>query len=186
MGIVTPRRGDVRLAGRSIVGAPSEQIARLGIALVPEGRRIYGEFTVDENLRLGLFARPSRQGAEEAVAWVSDLFPVVREFADRPAGDLSGGQQQQLAIARALVAGPAVLLLDEPTLGLAPSVVAALFETLAEIRSRGVTILLVEQRAQRTVALADRTYVLANGELRMTLTPADAGDTEKLIQAYLA
>ncbi len=184
MGIVTPRRGDVRLGGRSIVGAPSEQIARLGIALVPEGRRIYGEFTVNENLRLGLFARPSRGGAEEAVAWVSDLFPVVREFADRPAGDLSGGQQQQLAIARALVAGPAVLLLDEPTLGLAPSVVASLFETLAEIRSRGVTILLVEQRAQLTVAFADQTHVMRNGELVATLAPGDADDVERITAAY--
>ena len=184
MGIVTPRRGDVRLGGRSIVGAPSEQIARLGIALVPEGRRIYGEFTVNENLRLGLFARPSRGGAEETVAWVSDLFPVVREFADRPAGDLSGGQQQQLAIARALVAGPAVLLLDEPTLGLAPSVVASLFETLAEIRSRGVTILLVEQRAQLTVAFADQTHVMRNGELVATLAPGDADDVERITAAY--
>jgi branched-chain amino acid transport system ATP-binding protein len=184
MGIVTPRRGDVRLDGRSIVGAPSEQIARRGIALVPEGRRIYAEFTVAENLRLGLFARPSRSGAEEALEWVAGLFPVVREFADRPAGDLSGGQQQQLAIARALVASPAVLLLDEPSLGLAPSVVQALFDTLAAIRSRGVTILLVEQRAQLTVAFADRTHVMRNGELVATLAPGDADDVERITAAY--
>ncbi len=104
----------------------------------------------------------------------------------RQAGALSGGQQQQLAIGRALVAAPDVLLLDEPSLGLSPTVVDAVFEALAAIRDRGVTVLLVEQRAQRTVALADRTLVLANGELRMTLTPADADDTEKMIQAYLA
>jgi branched-chain amino acid transport system ATP-binding protein len=184
MGIVTPRRGDVRLGGRSIVGAPSEQIARLGIALVPEGRRIYGEFTVEENLRLGLFARPSRGDAEEALGWVSDLFPVVREFAGRTAGELSGGQQQQLAIARALVAGPTVLLLDEPTLGLAPSVVQALFDRLAEIRARGVTIVLVEQRAQLTVAFADRTHVMRNGELVATLAPGDAADVGGITAAY--
>ena len=184
MGIVPSRSGDVRLAGRSIVGAPSEQIARLGIALVPEGRHIYGEFSVEENLRLGLFGRESRAGAEEALAWVSELFPVVSRFATRPAGELSGGQQQQLAIARALVADPTVLLLDEPTLGLAPSVVQALFGTLTEIRARGVTILLVEQRAQLTVAFADRTHVMRNGELVATLAPSDAEDVERITAAY--
>jgi branched-chain amino acid transport system ATP-binding protein len=111
---------------------------------------------------------------------------MLAEFRRRQAGALSGGQQQQLAIGRALVAAPAVLLLDEPSLGLAPTIVDAVFAALTAIRERGVTILLVEQRAQRTVALADRTYVLANGELRMTLTPADADDTDKMIQAYLA
>jgi branched-chain amino acid transport system ATP-binding protein len=104
----------------------------------------------------------------------------------RHAGALSGGQQQQLAIGRALVAGPDVLLLDEPSLGLAPTIVELVFDALAAIRERGVTVLLVEQRAQRTVAFADRTYVLGNGELRMTLTPADADDTGRMIAAYLA
>ncbi len=111
---------------------------------------------------------------------------MLADFRDRQAGALSGGQQQQLAIGRALVAAPDVLLLDEPSLGLAPTVVDAVFAALTAIREQGVTVLLVEQRAQRTVALADRTYVLANGELRMTLTPADADDTDKMIQAYLA
>ena len=111
---------------------------------------------------------------------------MLAESRRRPAGALSGGQQQQLAIGRALVAEPQVLLLDEPSLGLSPHMVDAVFAALAAIRDRGVTVLLVEQRAQRTVALADRTYVLANGELRMTLTPADADDTDRLIAAYLS
>jgi branched-chain amino acid transport system ATP-binding protein len=184
MGVVPPAAGDVRLSGRSLRGRPPESIARAGIALVPEGRRIFGELTVEENLRLGLAAR--RRNGSDPLAEAFDLFPVLAEFRGRHAGALSGGQQQQLAIGRALVAAPDVLLLDEPSLGLAPQMVDAVFRALTEIRDRGVTILLVEQRAQRTVALADRTYVLANGELRTTLTPADANDTERLIGAYLS
>jgi branched-chain amino acid transport system ATP-binding protein len=110
---------------------------------------------------------------------------MLREFRRRSAGLLSGGQQQQLAIGRALVARPRLLLLDEPSLGLGPTLVEGVFDALGRIREQGVTILLVEQRAQRTVALADRTHVLANGELRMTLGPADAEDTDKLVAAYL-
>ena len=109
---------------------------------------------------------------------------MIEEFRDRQAGLLSGGQQQQLAIGRALVSAPEVLLLDEPSLGLAPSVVDAVFDALGEIRDAGVTLLVVEQRAQLAVAFADRTYVLANGELRLTLTPADADDTELMARAY--
>ena len=185
-GLVRPRSGDIRLGGASIVGRKPETIARAGIALVPEGRRIFAELTVEENLRLGLVGRDRRKGAEEDRRWVEELFPIVREFRSRHAGVLSGGQQQQLAIARALVAGPSVLLLDEPSLGLAPTIVDVVFDALLKIRERGVTVLLVEQRAQRTVALADRTYVMTNGELRMTLTPADADDTERIVGAYLA
>jgi branched-chain amino acid transport system ATP-binding protein len=184
-GLVAAHAGDVRLGGRSILGRPPEAIAHQGVALVPEGRRIFADFSVEENLRLGLAARRGRNG-RGALAEVYELFPVLREFRRRSGGALSGGQQQQLAIARALVARPEVLLLDEPSLGLAPTLVDDVFDALARIRERGVTILLVEQRAQRTVALADRTHVLANGELRMTLGPNDADDTDKIIAAYLA
>jgi branched-chain amino acid transport system ATP-binding protein len=185
MGIVPAAGGDVRLDGRSLRGRTPEAIARAGVALVPEGRRIFGELSVEENLRLGLAGR-RRNGTGTPLADAYELFPVLEEFRGRQAGALSGGQQQQLAIGRALVAEPDVLLLDEPSLGLAPTVVDAVFAALTAIRERGVSVLLVEQRAQRTVALADRTYVLANGELRMTLTPADADDTDKMIAAYLA
>jgi branched-chain amino acid transport system ATP-binding protein len=184
MGVVTPAAGDVRLAGQSVRGRSPEAIARAGIALVPEGRRIFGELSVEENLRLGLSAR--RGNGPDPLGAAYELFPMLADFRARQAGALSGGQQQQLAIGRALVAEPDVLLLDEPSLGLSPTLVDTVFGALAEIRDRGVSILLVEQRAQRTVALADRTYVLANAELRMTLTAADADDTEKMIQAYLA
>jgi len=186
MGLVPPRRGDVRLRGRSLRGRPPERVARAGIALVPEGRRIFAALTVEENLRLGLAGRRERAGAERDLAAVYELFPVVGEFRRRPAGALSGGQQQQLAIARALVARPDVLLLDEPSLGLAPRIVDVVFDALDEIRRRGVTVLLVEQRAQRTVAFADRTYLISNGEIRLALTPADAGDTDRMVAAYFA
>ncbi len=184
-GLIPASAGNVRLGGRSLRGRRPEAIARSGISLVPEGRRIFGDFTVEENLRLGLAARRGNGGAA-ALDGVYELFPVLAETRTRQAGALSGGQQQQLAIGRALVAGPDVLLLDEPSLGLAPAIVDLVFDALAAIRERGVTVLLVEQRAQRTVAFADRTYVLGNGELRMTLTPADADDTDRMIAAYLA
>jgi len=185
MGLVRPARGAIRFQGRSLVGVAPERIARGGIALVPEGRRIFDNLTVAENLRLGLVARRSRASEAEPLRRVQELFPILGEFARRPAGVLSGGQQQQLAIARALIAGPRLLLLDEPSLGLAPAVVESVWHALARIRRQGVTILLVEQRAQLTVGFADRTYVLSNGEVKMQLTPDAASDTERLIAAYL-
>jgi branched-chain amino acid transport system ATP-binding protein len=184
MGMVAPHRGEILLEGRPLAGRKTEAIVRSGVALVPERRHIFPELTVEENLRLGLAGR--RGGAREAIGEAYELFPVLQGLRRRQAGTLSGGEQQQLAIARALVARPRVLLLDEPSLGLAPRAVEDVFRKLDEIRAHGLTIVLVEQRAQRTVALADRTHVLANGELRMTLGPDDAGDTDRIVAAYLA
>jgi branched-chain amino acid transport system ATP-binding protein len=184
MGAVPVAGGAIRFEGRSIVGMPTEKIVRQGIALVPEGRHIFDHLTVAENLRLGLVGRASKQDVDADLEWIYGLFPVVRDFRRRQAGVLSGGQQQQLAIARALIARPRVLLLDEPSLGLAPSVVQTVWQALGEIRSGGVTILLVEQRAQITVGFADRTYVLGNGTIKMELTPRDAQDTERMVEAY--
>ena len=185
MGSAPIAGGDVRLDGQSLVGRRPEDVARRGVALVPEGRRIFGELTVEENLRLGLAGRRTWSNGQ-GLSRAYELFPILREFRSRHAGALSGGQQQQLAIGRALASDPAVLLLDEPSLGLAPKIVDVVFEALTQIRDAGLAVLLVEQRAQRTVALADRSYVLANGELRLTLGPDDAGDTDRLVAAYLA
>ena len=185
-GLVRVRDGDILVRGRSIAGRTPEAIARSGVSLVPEGRRIFAELTVEENLRLGTMGRRERDSLVRDLAWIEELFPVVGQMRSRQAGTLSGGQQQQLAIARALVAGPDVLLLDEPSLGLSPTIVDVVFDALSQIRDRGVTVLLVEQRAQRTVALADRTYVMTNGEIRMTLTPADAHDTDRIVAAYMS
>jgi len=185
MGLLPAHCGEIRLHGEPLRRRSAESIARAGIALVPEGRRIFGDFTVEENLRLGLAAR-RKAYIGEALAPAFELFPILRQFRRRQAGALSGGQQQQLAIGRALVSRPEILLLDEPSLGLAPLAVDGIFKAFTEIRELGTTILLVEQRAQRTVALANRTHVLVGGELQMTLGPADADDTDKIIAAYLA
>lgn len=177
-------RGDVRFRGTSLAQRSSDQVARLGIALVPEGRQIFADLTVDENLRLGMVARRSREGASDDLDSVLETFPMIGGYRDRPAGLLSGGQQQQLAIARALLADPDLLLLDEPSLGLAPAVIDAVFSSLDGIRRSGRTIVIVEQRAQRTIAFADRTYVLAGGRIRAELGPDNAGNTELLRASY--
>ncbi len=184
MGAAEPHGGDIRFNGRSILGLAPEAIARLGIALVPEGRRIFPEFSVEENLRLGFLGRKTVHGLEDDLAWVYSLFPIVKEFGGRPAGQLSGGQQQQLAIARALVARPDILLLDEPSLGLAPTVVDGLFDALGEVRQRGVTILIVEQRAELAVEFADRSLVMRNGGIALTLSGDEPFDPEQMTAAY--
>ena len=184
MGMVGWAAGDVRHDGSSLARRRPDQIARLGIALVPEGHQIFGSLTVDENLRLGMVARRSRANAADDLELVAKLFPVVRESHDRPAGLLSGGQQQQLAIARALVADPDLLLLDEPSLGLSPTMIDTVFGSLDAIRRSGRTIVMVEQRAQRAIAFADRSFVLAGGRIRAELGPSDAYNSELLRTAY--
>lgn len=184
MGAVERRAGSVRLRGVELSRRRPEDVVRAGVSLVPERRHIFPALTVEENLRLGLMGRRTRAGIDGDLEWVAGLFPVAREFAARPAGSLSGGQQQQLAIARALVARPDVLLLDEPTLGLSPTVIADVWSTLGHIRASGTAVLVVEQRARMTIELADRTYVLGNGELRLELAYGDGGDDERLERAY--
>jgi branched-chain amino acid transport system ATP-binding protein len=184
MGAVPTAAGRIRFAGADLTGTRTERIVRRGIALVPEGRHVFADLTVEENLRLGLVGRGRRDGVEEDLERIHGLFPIVREFRRRQAGLLSGGQQQQLVIARALLADPRLLLLDEPSLGLAPSVVDTVWEALRAIREAGVTILLVEQRAQITTELADRSYILNNGRMTLELGKGEAADPGRLAAAY--
>ena len=162
-GVLRPSAGDVLFQGRSIVGRSPDAILRLGISLVPENRRIFGRLTVGENLRIGTSARTDRRAAEADIKKMCERFPALGSYFDRPGSQLSGGEQQQLAIARALLARPRLLLLDEPTLGLAPLLVDRVFEILQELKEEGVTILMVEQNAVRTIEVADRTYVMRAG-----------------------
>jgi urea transport system ATP-binding protein len=182
MGILPAKSGSMTMEGAELSRLHSYERVAKGLAYVPQGRMIFSTMTVKENIETGLVVSGERDVPES----IYELFPVLLEMKGRRGGNLSGGQQQQLAIGRAIVAEPDLLLLDEPSLGLAPSAVDGVFGALEAIRDRGVTIVLVEQRAQRTVAVADRTHVLVGGLLRMTLAPADAGDTDKLIAAYLA
>ena len=162
-GVVRPVAGDVVLNGRSLVGMSPDAILRAGVSLVPEGRRIFGRLSVGENLKIGTTTRRDRRRADEDIKRLLERFPVLERDWGKSGSKLSGGEQQQLAIARALLAAPKLLLLDEPTLGLAPLMVDRVFEILDEIRKEGVTILLVEQNAARTIEIADRTYVMRSG-----------------------
>jgi branched-chain amino acid transport system ATP-binding protein len=183
-GLLRPRAGAIRFEGREIGGEPPERLVRSGLALVPEGRQVFATLTVGENLRLPLAGR-SKAEAGPALERELTRFPALAERLDDPAGGLSGGQQQQLAIARALLCGPRLLLLDEPSLGLAPKLVDAVFETLTELKSEGVTVLLVEQNAVRAVEFADRSYVINAGRLVLSGTRDEMGEKEKLAASYL-
>lgn len=183
MGAV-PATGTVTLGGAEISKLRPEQVVRRGLALVPEGRHIFGHLSVADNLRLGQVGRPDKAGVEKDRAAVLEMFPILAEFATRQAGLLSGGQQQQLAIARALLARPSILMLDEPSLGLSPSAVDIVFDALRVIADNGTGVLVVEQRAELTIAQSDRTHVLRDGELTLQLSPADAHDSDLLTKAY--
>ena len=162
-GVLRPWQGGIAFEGGSIVGKSPEQIARLGISLVPEGRDIFPSLTVEENLRLGAFTRSERTEYRRNLDEVYDLFPVLKERLQQPGATLSGGEQQQLAIARALMSSPRLLMLDEPSLGLAPTLVDQIFELIARLHQRGVTILLVEQNVNRTLEIVDRAYLMNTG-----------------------
>lgn len=180
----TARTGTVTVHGRDIAGLPPEKVVKTGMSLVPEGRHVFTELSVADNLRLGAVGRRSKEGQAESLEYVLTLFPILREFSHRQAGLLSGGQQQQLAIGRALMADPDILMLDEPSLGLSPTAVDTVFEALDAVRAAGKAVLVVEQRAEFTIAFSDRTYVLHDGVITLSLKPEDAENVEVLTEAY--
>ncbi len=182
-GLVPAASGTIEFDGASLRGEPPERIARCGIALVPEGRRIFASLTVEENLRMGATSRNPRD-VQGAVEQEFDRFPVLARYAKTTAGNLSGGEQQQLAIARGLMAAPRLLVLDEPSLGLAPQMVELVFDALEALRAEGRTILLVEQNARQTVDLADRCLVFRQGVVAAELTGGEGADAA-LEDAYL-
>jgi branched-chain amino acid transport system ATP-binding protein len=171
-GVIKVRQGGIRFAGESISGRPAHEIMRLGICQSPEGRKIFSRLTVLENLEMGAFTRRDKAGIQEDLEKAFTLFPILKERRTQAGGTLSGGEQQMLAIARALMGRPKLLLLDEPSLGLAPLIVLRIFEVVRELNKQGMSILLVEQNARLALKLAHRGYVMETGEITMS-GPAD-------------
>jgi len=184
-GLVRPASGSIRLGETALDLLPPHRIVSLGVVQVPEGRRLFGTLTVRENLDMGAFTRRDTAGIAEARRTVHRLFPVLAGRERQLAGTLSGGEQQMLAIGRALMAGPRLLLLDEPSLGLSPLLVREIFRTLRQVNEAGVTLLLVEQNARAALALADRAYVLATGSVVLEGPAADLRSDPAVRKAYL-
>ncbi|MBA7653768.1 High-affinity branched-chain amino acid transport ATP-binding protein LivF [subsurface metagenome] len=184
-GIIVPTAGDIEYDGVRINGLASQDIVKLGITQIPEGRLIFDALTVDENLKLGHYLRRDKDGIAHAYEDVYTLFPILKERGKQIARTLSGGEQQMLAIARGLMANPKLILMDEPSLGLAPVLVESVAEIISQIKSRGLTILLVEQNANMALRLADRGYVLQVGEIVMEDASDKLLNSEEVKKAYL-
>lgn len=184
-GLLKPKTGDIRLSGQSLVGKQPQEIARLGIAHVPEGRGLFRQMTVLENLELGAFQPKARPRTKELLEKAYTLFPRLKERAQQKAGSLSGGEQQMLAIARATMSEPSLLILDEPSLGLSPLVVQQMFSLIQTLHGQGVTILLVEQNIHQALKVADYAFVLKTGSLAMQGTGADLIADPEIQKAYM-
>ena len=182
-GLVKPRSGSITFAGTNITGKDSSDIVAKGVTLVPEGRRVFSNMTVLENIRIGAYLR--KDNLDGDIAWVYELFPRLKERAWQLAGTLSGGEQQMLAVARALMSRPKVLMMDEPSLGLAPLVVKGIFDIIREINRQGVTVLLIEQNANMALKTADYAYVLETGRIGLSGTVAELLANEDVKKAYL-
>ena len=184
-GLIQPRSGDVYFEGQKISETPAHELVYKGITMVPEGRGIFARLTVFENLDMGAYSQPDRSRFDDDLERVFQLFPRLKERRTQVAGTLSGGEQQMLATARALMANPRLLLMDEPSMGLAPILVESVFETIQEINKTGTTILLVEQNATVALAVADRGYVLQTGEIVLKDTAENLRQNEMVQKAYL-
>ncbi len=184
-GLLLADRGKIVYDGTDITNTGADQIVRIGIVQVPEGRKIFAPLTVRENLEMGAFTRRNKREIEESMEFVFSIFPRLRERAEQMGGTLSGGEQQMLAVARALMAKPRLLLMDEPSMGLAPILVEEIFNIIQRINQEGVTILLVEQNAHMALSVAHRGYVLETGVIQMEGTAAELRDNPRVREAYL-
>jgi branched-chain amino acid transport system ATP-binding protein len=184
-GLVPPRAGCVRYAGKDITGTPSHRLVAQGLAMVPEGRGIFRQLTVEENLAMGAFIRDDRQAVRRDLKQVFEIFPRLAERRTQSGGTLSGGEQQMLAIGRAMMSRPKLLLLDEPSMGLAPLLVQRIFETVRTISREGVTILLIEQNARLALEISTRGYVMESGKIALAGPAADLLADPKVREAYL-
>jgi branched-chain amino acid transport system ATP-binding protein len=184
-GLLPVARGEIAFEGRSLLGVPAHRRAELGIALVPEGRELWPQLTVRENLELGAYGKAARRHLSGSLERVYELFPVVKERSRQVAGSMSGGEQQMVAIARALMTRPRVLMFDEPSLGLAPVVVSQVFDTIRRLHAEGLTILLVEQNLKKALEMADRGYVVETGSISIEGAAADLLADPTIRSAYL-
>ena len=184
-GLVKAESGSITYDGKELLGLSINKILEQGIAQSPEGRRVFPNLTVLENLKIGAYLRKDRDGIEKDVRWIYELFPRLEERHWQPAGTLSGGEQQMLAVGRALMAKPKVMMMDEPSLGLAPLVVKDIFSIIRRINDDGVTVLLIEQNANAALKIADRGYVLQTGNVTMTGTGMELLNDESIKEAYL-
>lgn len=184
-GLLKPKQGQILFEGHSIAGKQAVSIVKQGISHVPEGRRVFANMTVEENLELGAYLRKDKDGIKKDMAKVYDLFPRLLERRKQQSGTLSGGEQQMLAMGRALMARPRLLLLDEPSMGLAPILVKTIFQIIEEINKTGTTILLVEQNAHMALSIANRAYVIETGRVVLSGTPEELNASEQIRQAYL-
>lgn len=184
-GLEKPKQGEIIFEGQSIAGKVAQSIVKRGISHVPEGRRVFANMTVEENLELGAYLRKDKAGIREDFEKIYDLFPRLLERRKQHAGTLSGGEQQMLAMGRALMARPRLLLLDEPSMGLAPLLVKTIFRIIEEINQTGTTILLVEQNANMALSIADRAYVIETGNIVLSGTPSELNASDQVKMAYL-
>lgn len=183
VGLVKPESGSIQFEGTELAGLSTDQIVSKGITLVPEGRRVFPDLTVLENLKIGAYMR--KDSLDEDLKWVHDLFPRLKERSWQLAGTLSGGEQQMLAIGRALMSKPELIMMDEPSLGLAPIIVQGVFDIIREINKQGVTILLVEQNANMALKAANKGYVMETGRITLTGTGMELLENEEVKAAYL-
>ena len=184
-GLIRPRAGQVLWNGQDLAGVPGHRIVELGIAHVPENRRLFPRMTVEDNLRMGAFMPAARPKFAQRLAFVYDLFPRMKERRHQLAGTMSGGEQQMCAIGRALMSDPQILLMDEPSAGLAPVIVQQVFALVRRIRESGLTVLIVEQNVQQVLKVVDRAYLLEAGSIRMSGTSAELSESETIREAYL-